>query len=64
MRALTANPALTIIVRPDSVVAAAESRHRQPRLPWYIPATAGTASPPAAPPQACLDPAGPLPAVS
>ena len=44
MRALTANPALTILVRPDRVVAAAEPRRRLPRLPWYVPATAGTGS--------------------
>src|SRR5208283_439285 len=62
MRALVADPALTVIVRPDRVVAAAEPRYRLPRLPWYIPATAGTASPAAAPPPAQCDPAGPLPA--
>ena len=62
MRGLTANPALTVIVRPDRVVAAAERRYRLPRLPWCIPATAGTASPAAAPPPAQCDPAGPLPA--
>ena len=43
IRALTANPALTVIVRPDRVVAAAGTRYRLPRLPWYIPATAGPA---------------------
>ena len=80
MRALTANPALTIIVRPDRVVATAEPRPRMPHLPWYIPATAGTPSPAAAgtpspaaagtpspaaaPPPGCPAPAGPLPAVS
>jgi 3-(3-hydroxy-phenyl)propionate hydroxylase len=64
MRALTANTALTIIVRPDRVVAAAEPRHRLPRLPWDVPATTGTASPAAAPPPAQPDPAGPLPAAS
>jgi len=60
MRGLTANPALTVIVRPDRVVAAAERRYRLPRLPWCIPATAGTASPAAAPPPAQCDPADPL----
>ena len=64
MRALTADPALTIIVRPDRVIAAAEPRRRQPHLPWHIPAAAGTASPAAAPPPGCPDPAGPLPAAS
>jgi 3-(3-hydroxy-phenyl)propionate hydroxylase len=54
MRGLTANPALTVIVRPDRVVAAAEPRYRLPRLPWYIPA--------AAPPPTQCDPAGPPPA--
>ena len=51
LRALTANPALTIIVRPDRVVAAAEPQGRLPLLPWRIPATAvrerpATAHPP------------------
>ena len=40
MRALTAKPALTVIVRPDRVIAAAGTRHRLPRLPWHITATA------------------------
>jgi 3-(3-hydroxy-phenyl)propionate hydroxylase len=62
LQALAANPALTVIVRPDRVVAAAGPRYRLPRLPWPIPATAvhgcgATAHPPAHP-----DPAGPLPA--
>ena len=38
MQALTADPALTVIVRPDRVIAAIE-RCRLPRLPWR-PATA------------------------
>jgi 3-(3-hydroxy-phenyl)propionate hydroxylase len=37
MRALTANPALTVIVRPNRVVAAVEPRYQLPRLPWYVP---------------------------
>ncbi len=45
MRALTANPALTVVVRPDRVVAAVEPRCRLPRLPWPIPATARRGSP-------------------
>ena len=64
MRALTSDPALTVIVRPDRVIAAAEPRHRQPHLPWYTPATAGTTSQAAAPPPGCPAPAGPLPAAS
>ena len=62
MRALTANPALTVIVRPDRVIAAAGTSYRLPRLPWHIPATAGSGRPAAAPPLAHPDPAGPLPA--
>jgi 3-(3-hydroxy-phenyl)propionate hydroxylase len=61
MRALTANQALTIIVRPDRVIAAAGTRGRLPRLPWYIPATAEAGHPAPAPPLAHPDPAGPLP---
>ena len=61
MRALTANPALTVIVRPDRVIGAAGTRSRLPRLPWHIPATAGAGRPAAAPPLAHPDPAGPLP---
>ena len=57
MRALTANPALTVIVRPDRVIAAAGTRSRLPRLPWHIPATAGAGRPAAAPPLAHPDPA-------
>jgi hypothetical protein len=49
LRALAANPALTVIVRPDRVVAAAALRHRLPPLPWH---TRLPANP---------DPAGPLP---
>ena len=43
LRALTAlgsNPALTVIVRPDRVIAAVAPRYRLPRLPWPIPASA------------------------
>jgi 3-(3-hydroxy-phenyl)propionate hydroxylase len=62
---LGANPALTVIIRPDRVIAAAERRPRLPRLPWHIPATAAPSSPAAAhrPAQAQTDPAGPLPGV-
>ena len=34
LQALAANPALTVIVRPDRVIAAVEPRCRLPRLPW------------------------------
>jgi 3-(3-hydroxy-phenyl)propionate hydroxylase len=61
LRALTANPALTVIVRPDRVIAAAGIRYRLPHLPWYIPATAARGYPAAAHLHAHTDPAGPLP---
>ncbi len=62
MRALTADPALTVIVRPDRVVAAVEPRQRLPRLPWYAPASAVPGYPAPAPSPARPEPAGPLPA--
>ena len=61
MRALTANPALTVIVRPDRVTAAAGTRYRPPRLPWHNPATAGRGHAAATHPPANAGPAGPLP---
>jgi 3-(3-hydroxy-phenyl)propionate hydroxylase len=61
MRALVADPALTVIVRPDRVVAAVESRYRLPRLPWYVPASAVAGYPAPAPWPARPEPAGPLP---
>jgi 3-(3-hydroxy-phenyl)propionate hydroxylase len=36
---LLSNPALTVIVRPDRVVATVEPKYRLPRLPWPIPAS-------------------------
>ncbi len=62
MRALVADPALTVIVRPDRVVAAVEPRQRLPRLPWYVPASAVPGYPAPAPSPARPEPAGPLPA--
>ena len=62
MRALVADPALTVIVRPDRVVAAVELRYRLPRLPWYVPASAVPGYPAPAPSPARPEPAGPLPA--
>jgi 3-(3-hydroxy-phenyl)propionate hydroxylase len=38
LQALTTSPELTIIVRPDRVIAAVATRSRFPRLPWRIPA--------------------------
>ena len=52
LRALAADPALTVLVRPDRVVAAVGTRGRRPRLPWSIPAAAGPERPAAAPPAA------------
>ena len=49
LRALAADPALTVFVRPDRVVAAVGTRSRPPRLPWNIPA-AGPERPASAPP--------------
>ncbi len=62
LRVLAANPALTVIVRPDRVIAAVEGRHRLPRLPWLIPGPALRARPARARPAAQTDPAGPFPA--
>ena len=62
MRALAADPALTIIVRPDRVIAAAETRSRLPHLPWYVPGSAVPGYPAPAPSPARPEPAGPLPA--
>ncbi len=52
LRALVADPALTVLIRPDRVVAAAGTRSRLPRLPWPIPAAAGPERPATAPPAA------------
>jgi hypothetical protein len=49
LRALAADPALTVLVRPDRVVAAAGTRSRLPRLPWNTPAAAGPERPAAVP---------------
>ncbi|HEX7267599.1 MAG TPA: FAD-dependent monooxygenase, partial [Streptosporangiaceae bacterium] len=38
LQALTGGPGLTIIVRPDRVIAAVATRGRLPRLPWSVPA--------------------------
>ena len=60
MRALTANPALSVIVRPDRVIAAAGTRYRLPRLPWCTPAAAGPERPVTAPPAAHPESASPV----
>ena len=60
LRALAADPALTVLVRPDRVVAAVGTRSRRPRLPWYIPAAAGPERPATAPPAAHPESAFPV----
>jgi 3-(3-hydroxy-phenyl)propionate hydroxylase len=60
LRALAADPGLTVLVRPDRVVAAVATRSRQPRLPWNIPAAAGPEHPATAPPAAHPEPAPPV----
>jgi hypothetical protein len=58
---LASKPALTVVVRPDRVIAAVEPRCRLPRLPWPIPATAGRGSPVTAHPPAHPDHGRPSP---
>jgi 3-(3-hydroxy-phenyl)propionate hydroxylase len=60
LRALVADPALTVLVRPDRVVAAVGTRSRLPRLPWYIPAVPGPERPATAPPAAHPESAFPV----
>jgi 3-(3-hydroxy-phenyl)propionate hydroxylase len=52
LRALVADPALTVLIRPDRVVAAVGTRSRPPCLPWNIPAAAGPERPATASPAA------------
>jgi len=58
--ALAADPALTVLVRPDRVVADVGTRSRRPRLPWNIPAAAGPKRPATAPPAAHPESAVPV----
>jgi hypothetical protein len=60
LRALVADPALTVLVRPDRVVAAAGTGSRLPRLPWSIPVAAGPERPATAPPAAHPESAYPV----
>jgi 3-(3-hydroxy-phenyl)propionate hydroxylase len=60
LRALIADPALTVLVRPDHVVAAVGTRSRLPRLPWYIPASAAPERPATAPLAAHPESASPV----
>ena len=59
---LGSNPALTVLVRPDRVIAAAGTRGRLPQLPWRIPATPMRGRPATTSPPAQTDTAGPMPA--
>ncbi len=61
LRALVADPALTVLVRPDRVVAAVGTRSRLPRPPWYIPAAAGPENSATASPAAQPESASPVP---
>jgi 3-(3-hydroxy-phenyl)propionate hydroxylase len=62
LQVLTANPGLTVIVRPDRAIAATGTRSRLPHLPWNIPAAAASGHAAAThPSSATADPAGPLP---
>jgi 3-(3-hydroxy-phenyl)propionate hydroxylase len=61
LRALVADPALTVLIRPDRVVAAVGTRSRRPRLPWYIPAAAGPEHSATASPAAQPESASPVP---
>jgi hypothetical protein len=60
LRALAADPELTVLVRPDRVVAAVGTRSRWPRLPWHIPAAAEPERPATAPPAAHHESASPV----
>jgi 3-(3-hydroxy-phenyl)propionate hydroxylase len=60
LRALVADPALTVLIRPDRVVAAVGTRSRLPRLPWNIPAAAGPEHPAPAPPAPQPESASPV----
>jgi len=64
MRALTADQGLSVIVRPDRVIAATGTSYRLPQLPWYIPATAETGRLAMAPVLTHPDPAGSLPSTN
>jgi 3-(3-hydroxy-phenyl)propionate hydroxylase len=61
LQTLTADPALTVIVRPDRAIAATGTRSRLPHLPWNVPAAAASGHAAATHPSAMADPAGPLP---
>ena len=60
LRVLAADSALTVLVRPDRVVAAAGTRSRPPRLPWHIPAATWPERPTTAPPTAHPESAPPV----
>jgi 3-(3-hydroxy-phenyl)propionate hydroxylase len=61
LRALAARPALTVIVRPDRVIAAVATRYQLPRLPWDVPDTPARGNPATARPPVHPQPARPFP---
>ena len=61
LHALAASPALTVIVRPDRVIAAVAAGYRLPQLPWHVPATAARGGPATARPSVHPEPAHQLP---
>ena len=61
VHALTARPALTVIVRPDRVIAAVGTRYRPPQLPWGAAATTTRGTPATARPPVHPPPARPFP---
>jgi 3-(3-hydroxy-phenyl)propionate hydroxylase len=61
LQVLAASPAMTVLVRPDRVIAAVKPRSRLPRLPWPTPATAVRRCPAPAHPPDQTDPACPFP---
>ena len=44
LQALISHPALSVVVRPDRVIAAVATRSRLPHLPWNIPAATAPAA--------------------
>jgi 3-(3-hydroxy-phenyl)propionate hydroxylase len=61
LHALAASPALTVIVRPDRVIAAVAPGHQLPQLPWHVPATAARVGPATSRPPVHLQPAHQFP---
>ena len=58
---LAASPAMTVIVRPDRVIAAVAPGYQLPHLPWHVAAIAARGGPATARPPAHPEPAHPFP---